>query len=488
MRLSKLISALQGVEIVGEKDWEREIVALSVDSRKKLKSSLFICLEGENTDSHTLVKEAEKNGAVAILSEKRVQTDLPLFLVEDTRKALSLLSSVFYGEPAQKLKVIAITGTNGKTTTSYMLASILQAAGKSVGVIGTLGAVCGEKHFPSKLTTPDPIELHRLFAEMLAKGIEYVVMEVSAHALYYKKTEGIPFKACIFTNLTQDHLDFFKNMAAYKEAKLALFSSQVCPIAIVNGDDEAGREIASMRKDDETCVYSLNTPSDRFAVITDDTLKGTECMLNLNDKLYRVSLRVTGEYNVYNALAAASCAEALGFGEWISQGLSAVESVKGRLQWVGSLYGAEIYVDFAHTPDGLLKSLETLKKYCKGRLICLFGCGGNRDQGKRAVMGETAAKKCDFCILTSDNPRYEDPLDIISQIEVGYRRFSIGYVIVPDRGIAIDYALDCLRAGDILLIAGKGGEEYQEIMGIKYPFNDQDMVEKFLAQKGKNFS
>lgn len=486
MRLSKLINALCGVEVVEKRDWEREIDGLSVDSRKKQESHLFICLVGENVDAHTCVKEAERNGAVAILAQRHVETNLPLFLVEDTRKALSQLASLFYGEPSKRLKVIGITGTNGKTTTSYMLASILQAAGKNVGIIGTLGVVYGKRCLPAELTTPDPIELQRLLAEMAMQGVEYVVMEVSAHALHHKKTYGISFTACIFTNLSQDHLDFFKGMKAYKEAKLALFLPNVCPIAIVNGDDGAGRDIVDIRKGQDTCVYTLNTPSDRFAVVTDDSLNGMGCMLNLNDKLYRARLRMLGEYNVYNALAAASCAEALGFGEWISDGLSGVEGVRGRLQRVGGLYGGEIYVDFAHTPDGLLKSLETLKKYCKGRLVCLFGCGGNRDKSKRSVMGETAARKCDFCVLTSDNPRYEDPLDIISQIEVGYRRFSTSYVLVPDRERAIDYALDCLRIGDILLIAGKGGEDYQEIMGIKYPFNDQDMVEKFLKQKGKN--
>lgn len=486
MRLSKLISALQSVEIIATKDWEREIIALSIDSRKKTKSSLFICLLGENIDAHTLVKEAEDNGAVAIIAQRKVETSLPLFIVEDTREALSLLASAFYGEPSKHLKMIGITGTNGKTTTSYMLASILQAAGKQVGVIGTLGTICGKKQLPAMLTTPDPIELNKSLAEMLLQGIEYVVMEVSAHALYYKKTCGIAFAACIFTNLTQDHLDFFKNMSAYKQAKLGLFSLTTCPLAIVNGDEETGREIVRLRGEKETCVYALNTPSDYFAVITDDSLKGTECMFNLNDKLYRVRLRLTGEHNVYNGLAAATCAEALGVGEWIEAGLSSLENVRGRLQRVGSLYGAEIYVDFAHTPDGLAKSLDTLKKYCKGRLICLFGCGGNRDKGKRPLMGETAAKKSNFSILTSDNPRYEDPLDIISNIEMGYRRFSTCYVIVPNRERAIDYALDCLQAGDILLIAGKGGEDSQEIMGIKYPFNDQAMVEKFLEQKGKN--
>ena len=487
MRLSKLIAALQGVEIMEEKDWEREIIALSVDSRKTQESGLFVCLVGENVDGHNLVKEAQRNGAVAILAQRRVETSLPLFLVPDTRKALSILASVFYGEPSKRMRVIGITGTNGKTTTSYMLASILQAAGRRVGVIGTLGAVYMGKRCSTELTTPDPIELNRLLAEMVSQGAEYVVMEVSAHALHYQKTEGVSFAACIFTNFTQDHLDFFQDMKAYKEAKMKLFSPAVCPIAIVNGDEEVGREIAAMREEVNTCVYALNTPADCFAVVTDESLKSTECMLNLNDKLYRVHLHLLGEYNVYNALAAASCAEGLGFSDYIAEGLSSVEGVRGRLQWVGELHGAAIYVDFAHTPDGLAKSLETLRKHCNGRLICLFGCGGNRDKGKRPIMGEMAAKKCDFCVLTSDNPRYEDPLDIIANIEVGYRRFSTSYVIVPNRERAIDYALDCLQTGDILLIAGKGGEEYQEIMGIKHPFNDQDMVEKFLKQKRKNF-
>jgi UDP-N-acetylmuramyl-tripeptide synthetase len=276
-------------------------------------------------------------------------------------------------------------------------------------------------------------------------------------------------------------------MKAYREAKLALFSPQICPIAIVNGDDVVGREIVKIRKEKPTCVYTLNTPSDRFAVITDDSLNGTECMLNLNDKLYRASLRMLGEYNVYNALAAASCAEALGFGEWITEGLLSVENVRGRLQRVGSLYGAEIYVDFAHTPDGLEKVLKTLKRHCKGRLVCLFGCGGNRDKSKRPKMGECAAKIADFTILTSDNPRYEDPLDILSNIEEGYRRYSIKYVLIPDREKAIEYALDFLKKDDVLLVAGKGGEDYQEVMGIKYSFNDQDIIEKILEKKGREW-
>lgn len=488
MLLSRLIRELGNAEIKSEGlCLDMEIHALSMDSRERAERSLFICLQGENVDSHTLVYEAEQNGAVAIVAEKEVQTKLPLIVVENTRKALGKLSSLFYGEPSKHLKIIGITGTNGKTTTSYMLASILQQAGKRVGIIGTLGIVYGAKRIPTSLTTPDPIALHSYFAEMLAQGIEYVVMEVSAHALYYKKTYGIDFAACIFTNFTQDHLDFFHSMEEYKKAKISLLLSKSCTKAIVNGDDDVGREIGELREKEgrETLFYGLTTPTDCFAVITDEALRGSDCVFNLNDKLYRARLRMTGEYNVYNALAAAACAEVLGCEKGISEGLFQVKGVSGRLQWISDYQGGAIYVDFAHTPDGLAKSLQTLKKHCVGRLISLFGCGGNRDKVKRPIMGERAAKYCDFAILTSDNPRYEDPLDIIAEIEKGYRRFSSRYVIVPDRERAIDYALDVLCKGDILLIAGKGGEEYQEIMGIKYPFNDQDMVAKLLEQKGK---
>ena len=486
MKLSELLNYLKEWEMDGEtKDWDREISMLSIDTRKLQAGALFICMQGENMDSHAFVSKAEKLGAVAIVAEKKLSTQLPVVYVKDTRKAVALLASAFYGEPSKYLKLIGITGTNGKTTTSYMLASILRATGKKVGIIGTLGVVYGDCSTSSALTTPDAIELHAYFADMVKAGVEYVVMEVSAHALYYKKIEGIHFDICVFTNFTQDHLDFFKNMEAYKKAKLALFSFEKCRIAVVNGDDEVGREVGDLRGHKEVVYYGLTTPTDCFAVVMEETIKQTECIFNFNDKLYRTRLNMLGEYNIYNALAAATCGELLGAGKGISPGLYQLKNVCGRLQRVQHSSGLHIYVDFAHTPDGLEKSLKTLKPYCEGRLICLFGCGGNRDKSKRAPMGEIAAKVCDFAVLTSDNPRYEDPLDIIGEIEQGYRRFSNRYVIIPDRWAAIDYALDCLQKEDILLIAGKGGEEYQEIMGIKYPFNDQDIVIRLLEQKGK---
>ncbi len=486
MRLSKLVEGIRGRIVYENGDWEREIDYLSADSRKIKESSLFFCLSGGEVDGGEFAKESIALGAVAIVTEKELSVCVPQFIVENSREALGVLSAVFYGNPTEKLKVVGITGTNGKTTTSYMLESICKANGSKVGVIGTLGICFDGQTKLSKLTTPDPIELQKTFAEMLRAGVEYVVMEVSAHALYYRKVAGVRFVACIFTNFTQDHLDFFHTMEAYKQAKMRLFTD-ASSLAVVNGDDEVGREIARQRqeKGSRTVFYGLSTPADGFAVITDEGLGGTECLFNVNDVLCRVSLSLTGRHNVYNALAAASCAIELGFpASAVSEGLSSLQGVTGRLQRV-ELSLNNVYVDFAHTPDGLKQSICALKEHCKGRLICLFGCGGNRDKEKRPLMGETAATYADFAIITSDNPRYEDPLDIISAIEKGFRRYSVKYVIVPDRRRGIEYALELLREEDVLLIAGKGGEEYQEIMGIKYPFNDHDMVIRILKEKGR---
>ncbi len=486
MYLSKLAQSVEGEIFYEGGNWEREITALFIDSRKVGKGGLFFCLTGGEKDAHGFAEEAVKKGAVALVTERKLPLPVPQVVVSNSRAALGTLSSIFFGEPSKKLKVIGITGTNGKTTVSYMLESIFKESGKRTGVIGTLGVRYGRTVKESVLTTPDPIFLQQTLAEMVEDGVEYVVTEVSAHALWYEKTAGVRFRACIFTNLSQDHLDFFPSMEAYGQAKLSLFNTGVCPLAIVNGDEALGRKIENLRKGEGVCLYGLNTPVDAFAILTDESLRKTECMLNVSDRLCRVSLSLIGRHNVYNALAAATCAMELGVSsQFVSRGLTKLKRVKGRLEWVAACHGGDIFVDFAHTPDGLKKSLSALKPYCKGRLICLFGCGGNRDREKRPLMGEIAAQESHLSVLTSDNPRFEDPLDIISAVEKGYRRFSTRYVIVPDRTRAITYAMGLLKAGDILLIAGKGGEEYQEIMGIKYPFNDQTTVVKLLQQKGK---
>ncbi len=487
MRLSKILAGIEGEAIYEASDWEREIDVLSVDSRKKTSSSLFFCLSGGRADSHAYAEEAIKNGAVAVVTERVLSISAPQILVSDSRRALGVAASIFFGEPSKRLKMIGITGTNGKTTTSYMLENILKAAGKKVGIIGTLGIIYGGREYPSRLTTPDPVELQRTLAKMVSFGVEYVVMEVSAHALYYQKTAGISFRAGIFSNLSQDHLDFFKDMPSYKQAKMRLFEKAVCETAIINGDEEVGREIGKIRakSGERTVFYGLQTPCDAFAVVTRETLCGSDFVLNLNDRLCPVSLALTGRYNVYNALSAATCAIELGVGvREIEKGLNTLPQVKGRMERVSSYCGG-VYVDFAHTPDGLKKALESLKAHCRGRLVCLFGCGGNRDKTKRSKMGEVAARFCDFSVLTSDNPRYEDPLDILSEIQKGYRELSSRYVVVPDRAQAIAYALDFLKANDVLLVAGKGAEETQEIIGIKYPFSDQAIIKELLRGKGE---
>ena len=490
MKLSVLLSGLSSYSLyyLGEEVSyipDLDITGICADSRRVKKGEIFVCLNGGNVDSHDFADDAVEKGAIALLSERALDSDCLQIVVKDTRERMSELSSAFYNFPSKRLKVIGITGTNGKTTTSYMLASILRSAGKKVGVIGTLGIYYDKKEIAPELTTPDPIYLQKILCDMLSRNVEYVVMEVSAHALYYKKVSGLTFTACIFTNFTQDHLDFFSSMTEYKKAKLRLFQKDVCPLAIVNADDEVGREIFELRGGEKGKVktYGLKEPSDSFAVITDEGLKETKFLLNINDRLAHVSLKFTGLHNVYNALSASVCAERLGISMAnISDGLNGMSGVKGRLEWVANYNGAEIFVDFAHTPDGLEKSILSLKKYATGRLVCLFGCGGNRDRSKRPIMGEKAGKYADFSVLTSDNPRYEDPSDIIVEIEKGFRRFSSSYVCIPERERAIEYAMRTLKKGDILLVAGKGAEDYQEEMGIKYDYNDEDLIMKIVKR------
>ena len=484
MYLTQLVEGLNCGSVCFEgEEWEREIDGLYMDSREVKEKGLFVCLTGGKADGHEFAYQAVQSGAVALVVERLLPIRVPQILVPSTRVALPYLASKFYGDPSAQLKIIGVTGTNGKTTTTHLLAGILRRAGKQVATIGTLGITYGRKKIETSLTTPDPIVMQKAYADMVACGVEYVVEEVSAHALYHKKDSGTYYTACIFTNLTQDHLDFFKDMESYKSAKISLFEKDKCDLAIVNADDKVSDEIKKIRIGSKVTTYGLKEPADCFAVLTDEGLLGQSFVLNLEDDLCRVSLHLTGKHNAYNALAAATCAYKLGINvPAIACGLNEVKQVSGRLQFVQTYKGASIFVDFAHTPDGLKHSLTSLKKHTVGRLICLFGCGGNRDKGKRPLMGEETAKLADFSILTSDNPRFEDPLDIITDIETGVKKHSNKYVIVPNRERAIEYAVSMLQAGDVLLVAGKGGEETQEIMGIKYPYNDQDVVRKMVSQ------
>ena len=477
MKIKEILQYLQVEEIIGSDDVQ--ITGLCTDSRRVKEGDLFFCYGGENFDSHEVAGDAVKNGAVALVCEKKCDLPVTQIVVGDGRAQIAHAARAFYGFPDKNLKIVGVTGTNGKTTTTYILNEIFTANGNKTGLIGTLGIFYGEKRIAPELTTPDPVYLYSVFSDMVKNGVEYVFMEVSAHALYYDKINGINFEVGIFTNLTQDHLDFFGTMDAYAQSKKMMFANGRCKYAVLNSDDGLGIELLSCTKN--SFGYGLDNPADVFAVGIKESVSGTEMILNLFDELYEVKINIPGIHNVYNALAA-TCAKLLGVKiNTISAGLANLKRVSGRLERVASFGGGEIFVDFAHTPDGLEKSLKTLKNLCTGKLVCLFGCGGNRDKTKRPLMGKTAAEIADFCVVTSDNPRYEDPHDIIFDIEKGIRETGKEYVTVTDRESATEYAIRLLGKGDILLVAGKGGEDYQEIMGIKHAYNDNKIIQKIIG-------
>ena len=480
MKLDKLIKGIDFKEIIGGNDLE--ISEIKTDSNQVAKGSMFICLRGKDYDGHDFVKQAEKYGAVAVVTEKKIDTAITQIVVKDTRIALSRLASKFYGSVDKKMKLIAVIGTNGKTTTAHLIKKTLEECGVKCGVIGTLGSFYLDKYIENNLTTPDPLELHKILFDMFESGVRTVVMEVSAHAIYFQKVYGIKFYCAVFTNFSQDHLDFFSDMENYKQAKLNFFKNNFSRYIITNSDDEVGREIAI--KFDKAITYGIDNPADVFAIEIKESENYTEFVINLFDYIYRLKLNLIGNFNVYNALAAGSTVALLGIKpELALLSLEGVKSVSGRLERV---YNGDykVYIDYAHTPDGLKEVLSSLSKNKSGKLICVFGCGGNRDVGKRALMGSVSAEYSDFTIITSDNPRFEEPMFIINEIERGVLKKSKNYVAIEDRAEAIKYAIDVAKIGDVILIAGKGAESYQEVLGIKKLYNDKDTVIEYLRSKG----
>ena len=482
MKLSELLKDVHYKEIIGSGD--PDIKDVSMDSNAVSKGSLFVCINGDNFDGHDFIRQVKDYGGAAAIVERPLETSMPQIIVEDARAALAEVAAAFYGHADKKMKLIGVLGTNGKTTTTHLITSILTGAGVKCGLIGTLGVFYGDKFRESSLTTPDPIELHKTLKEMYESGVEAVIMEVSAHAVYLKKVCGLKFEIGVFTNLTQDHLDFFKDMETYKQAKVSFFHNNFCKYIVSNSDDKTGREISAT-----TCLcgkiltYGIENPADVFAIDISESAAETTFVLNLFDVIYDVKLNLIGRYNVYNALAAGAACALYGISpEKVIDGMENLKGVSGRLECV---YNGEfsVYVDYAHTPDGLSKSLQTLKSHTKNRLICLFGCGGNRDKAKRPIMGAISGEIADFTVLTSDNPRFEEPMDIIWQIEQGIKDKTDAYAIVQERADAIKFALDMAKKGDTVLIAGKGSEKHQEIFGIKRPFCDKDCVKDCLRRK-----
>lgn len=474
MNLENLIKNLEA-KVVGRTNLD--ILDITYNSKKVKKGSLFVCLCGENSDGHDFAKDAERNGAAAILCEKPLQVKIPQIIVSSTRKALSKVFSCFYDNPQNKLKIIGLTGTNGKTTTSFLIKSILEESGKKVGLIGTQGAFIGKQFFQTGLTTPDPQLLFKLLKQMVDFGVEYVVMEVSAHALALDKTEGIVFEVGVLTNLTQDHLDFFKTMENYKRAKFKLFEGNKIKSAVLNFDDEFGSKLA------ETITvpflsYSLNNPSDVFAAKIGNKNGKNKFIVNILDNVFDVESNLIGEFNIYNSLAAASVAAMLGCStKQIKNGLEKLFGVEGRLNRFNLSNGVVAFIDFAHTPDGIEKALNAIRELKFKQIITVFGCSGNRDKDKRHKMGQIAEKLSDYVVLTTDNPRFENPELILDDIEIGMEKTA--HTRFVSREQAIEFALTLAKKGDCVAILGKGAETYQDINGVNVPYNDFEVVKNF---------
>ena len=416
MKLKELLQGIEVVKVIGKTDLD--IKNIKIDTKSIEKGDLFVCLRGSVVDSHNLSKEIKDYGAIAVVTTKKIQTSLTQIIVKDSRKALSLICSNYYKNPEKELKIIGITGTNGKTTISYMVKNILEKAGKKCGVIGTMGAFWGGKAEETGLTTPDPIDLFRIFAEMKKDGVEYVAMEVSAHAIALSKIFGIKFTIACLSNVTQDHLDYFNSFENYKNQKKAFLENKSNKIVLLNSDDDLGIEL--LNKNPDFLSYGLENPCDVFAINVEENTRYITFTINLFDEIREIKLNLVGTYNVHNALCAATITAILGISvDSIIEGLNGFNGVEGRMEFIKNKKGKFIYVDYAHTPDGLKKSILSLKKICMGKVYSLFGCGGNRDKGKREIMGEISGKYADFTIITSDNPRDEDPMEIIAQIEKG---------------------------------------------------------------------
>lgn len=478
MKLSKIIKDLDVKVYPAYAD--AEIETLTKDSRDKVKNGLFFCLRG-TFDGHNYVKEAIKNGAVAIVTEKLMpRLDCVQVVTSDARLAYSYFSAAFYGNPQEKLKIIGIVGTNGKTSTANFIYKLLTAHGKRSAVVGTLGVEYGDTVLAETLTTPDPDYLFKLFASFVESKIEYAVMELSAHAIWLKKTAAINFECMIFTNCTHDHLDYFSDFYSYRKVKKSAFS-KTSRFFVVNTDDPLGQEIYN-ENPKKTLTYGIYTPADVFAINIKESLNGLSFVLNMFDMVFKTETSLLGEFNVSNLLAAACACFLCGIKpEKIVKYIGDLTPVSGRMEPVAEYNGAKIFIDYAHTPDGLNKSLSFIAAQTYGETFLVFGAGGNRDKQKRPIMGKIAGDIADHVFITSDNPRDESPEDIIRDIEVGIKDLSTDYVKIPDRYSAISYAIERLSKGDSLLIAGKGAEEYQEVKGKKLQFSDKSAVLEIIV-------
>ena len=481
MKVEKILHDIEYKLIQGSVETEFE--KIEYDSRKVSKGDAFVCVTGFKTDGHNYVESAIKSGATVIFCERELENideSATVIQFENTRKALAHISAEYYGRPSERMNVIGVTGTNGKTTTTFLVKSVLDKIGHKTGIIGTIENRIGDRIIPTERTTPESLELQELFKTMADEGCQDVVMEVSSHALDLHRVDDIRFNVGIFTNLTQDHLDYHVTMENYKKAKGLLFER--CLASVVNIDDEAGEYMVSVSKG-KVITFAIDKNADLKAEDIHISADGVEFKLEYDGKEYPVSLNTPGKFSIYNALGAIGACILMGIDmDTIISGLKENKGVNGRFQTVRSKRGFNAIVDYAHTPDGLENILKTAKEFVKGRIITVFGCGGDRDRTKRPIMGEIAGIYSDYCIITSDNPRTEDPAQILDDVEPGTKKSGCEYTKIVDRGEAIKYAIDMAKEGDVVIVAGKGHENYQIFADKTIHFDDVEEVKKAFGE------
>ena len=486
MKVFELVKDFEYEVING--DINREISTLVSDNRKLTKDCVFVCIEGANFDGHSVVNDGVKCNAAAVIVMKNVEVpeniNTAVIKVKDTREALALASAAYFSYPTKEIKVIGVTGTKGKTTTTYLIKSILENAGYKVGLIGTIETIIGDEHVPSKNTTPESYVLQETFRKMADNGIEVCVMEASSQGFLMKRTLGTEFEIGIFTNLEPDHIgpnehDSFEN---YMECKSMLFRQ--CKAGILNADDEHLEGILK----GHTCevfTYGMSENADyRASNVKLFEEKGVlGISFSVNGRINTdVAIDMPGKFSLYNALTAVSVCSHLGIKEDAIKSALKSAKVKGRIEMVPVSDDFTLMIDYAHNAMALESLLTTLKEYESGRLVCVFGCGGNRAKSRRFEMGEVSGRLADFTIITSDNPRFEEPLDIIADIVTGIEKTDGEYIKIPDRKEAIKYAIENGRKGDIIVLAGKGHEDYQEIKGVKYPMDERVLISEVLEE------
>lgn len=469
-----LLSALlKGVNVKSQYI-DREINDVTDNTKKVTENSAFVCVEGARFDGHNFASDVMKNGAVSVI----VSRDLGLkeqVIVDNTREAYAIMCKNLFGAKSDELKIIGITGTNGKTTTAFIIKDLLQEFNIKSGLIGTVKNMVGDKEFPTELTTPDPYDMHKLFKMMADDGLKYCVMETSSQAFHQKRLAGIHFDVGVFTNLTQDHLDYHGTIEEYKKCKKELFLA--CDKAVVNSDDEASSYMLEGTKC-EKMTYGVKEASTLKA--SNIELFENKVKYLINDSL-NVDFYIPGDFSVYNSLAAIGAVNALGFSlDEITENIANAKSVKGRLELVPTNTPFGVIIDYAHTPDGLEKAINAVRGFTKGRVITLFGCGGDRDKTKRPKMGRIATELSDIVVVTSDNPRTENPEEIIEEILIGTVGSKAEVITITDRSEAIEKALKIAKENDTILLAGKGHELYQVIGTERVHYDEREIIKNAL--------